>query len=129
MPPPGPTANQIVLTELERETLERWSRRPTSAQALAMRCRIVLACAETNNNTAVAAKLGLSRATVAKWHNRFVTHRLDGLSDEPRPGAPRSIGDDAVEAVIVKTLEETPSDATHWSTRSMAKATGELSPV
>jgi len=89
-----------------------------------MRCRIVLACAETNNNTAVAAKLGLSRATVAKWHNRFVTHRLDGLSDEPRPGAPRSIGDDAVEAVIVKTLEETPSDATHWSTRSMAKATG-----
>ena len=121
---PGRSTNQVVLTDLERETLERWSRRPTSAQSLAMRCRIVLACAEGGNDTDVGAKLGLHRHTVGKWRNRFIVHRLEGLHDEPRPGAPRSISDDAVEAVIVKTLEETPTDATHWSTRSMAKATG-----
>ena len=114
----------VVLSDDERATLERWARRPTSAQALALRCRIVLACADGGHNTEVADRLGVSRATVGKWRGRFIEHRLEGLHDEPRPGAPRLIGDDAVEAVVVKTLEETPVDATHWSTRSMAKATG-----
>jgi transposase len=121
---PDPHAPQVVLSDAERETLERWARRPTSAQGLASRCRIVLACAEGGSNTAVASRLGLERDTVAKWRRRFVVERLDGLCDEPRPGAPRTIGDDDVERVIVKTLEETPADATHWSTRSMAAATG-----
>ena len=114
----------LVLSDEERETLERWARRHTSAQALALRCRIVLACAEGGANTEVAEALGVNRSTVGKWRARFVERRLDGLHDEPRPGGPRSIGDDDVERVIVKTLEETPADATHWSTRSMAQATG-----
>ena len=121
---PGPTAVPVVLTVDERETLERWARRPTTAQALALRCRIVLACAEGAPNTVVAERLGVSRATVGKRRTRFVRDRLDGLHDEPRPGGPRSIGDADVERVIVKTLEETPRDATHWSTRSMAQAAG-----
>jgi transposase len=121
---PVPTALPVVLTDEERETLERWSRRHSSAQALALRCRIVLACAGGDANVVVAERLGVNRATVAKWRTRFVEHRLDGLHDEPRPGGPRTIGDDDVERVIVKTLEETPRDATHWSTRSMAQAAG-----
>jgi transposase len=91
---------------------------------LALRCRIVLACAEGVPNYQVAERLGVNQATVRKWRTRFIARRLEGLSDEPRPGAPRTITDDDVERVIVKTLEETPPDATHWSTRSMAKATG-----
>jgi transposase len=114
----------VVLTEEERATLERWARRPSSAQALALRCRIVLACAQGGHNFEVAERLGIHRDTVGRWRARFVEQRLDGLHDEPRPGAPRQIGDDDVELVIVKTLEETPTDATHWSTRSMAAATG-----
>ena len=114
----------LVLSDDEREILERWARRPKSSQALALRCRIVLECARGGHNNEVAERIGIDRATVGKWRKRFVAERLDGLHDEPRPGAPRSIGDDDVEAVIVKTLEETPADATHWSTRSMAKATG-----
>jgi transposase len=114
----------VVLSDEERATLERWARRPTSAQALALRCRIVLACAEGGHNNEIAERLGVSRVTVGKWRSRFLAKRLEGLHNEPRPGAPRLIGDDAVEAVVVKTLEETPLDATHWSTRSMAKATG-----
>ena len=114
----------LRLTDEERATLERWARRPKSAQALALRCRVVLACAEGGHNTDVAARLGVNRTTVNKWRARFLADRLDGLSDEPRPGAPRTIDDERVEAVIVRTLEETPADATHWSTRSMAKATG-----
>jgi transposase len=114
----------VVLSDDEREQLERWARRPKSSQALALRCRIVLECAKGGHVTEVASRLGLDRATVGKWRRRFLAERLEGLHDEPRPGAPRSIGDDDVEAVIVKTLEETPLDATHWSTRSMAKATG-----
>ena len=120
----GTKLAELVLTDEERDTLERWARRPSSAQALALRCRIVLACAEGGSNTEVAERLGLNRSTVTKWRARFVERRLDGLHDEPRPGAPRSITDDDVERVIVKTLEETPRDATHWSTRSMAAATG-----
>ena len=114
----------VVLSDDERETLERWARRPKSAQALALRCRVVLACAEGGHVIEVAERLGLDPHTVGKWRRRFLADRLDGLHDEPRPGTPRTISDDDVEAVIVKTLEETPVDATHWSTRSMAKATG-----
>jgi len=121
---PGRPTNEVALSDDEREMLERWARRPKSAQALALRCRIVLTCAEGLNNIEVAQRLGVSRMTVGKWRNRFIECRLEGLHDEPRPGAPRTIGDDDVEAVIVKTLEQTPTDATHWSTRSMAKATG-----
>jgi transposase len=120
----GRPKQQLVLTAEERETLERWARRPKSAQALAMRCRIVLACAEGGNDIEVAARLGLARTTVGKWRRRFIAQRLDGLHDEPRPGAPRTITDDEVEAVVVKTLEAAPTDATHWSTRSLAAATG-----
>jgi transposase len=114
----------LVLTDDERATLEGWARRPRSAQRLALRCRIVLACAEGGSNRAVAASLAVSEATVGKWRARFVGKRLDGLVDEPRPGVPRSVTDDLVEAVIVKTLEELPGDATHWSTRSMAAQAG-----
>ena len=114
----------VVLTEDEREILERWARRPKSAQALALRCRIVLAAADGEKSTEIAARLGCSRVTVGKWRSRFAELGLDGLHDEPRPGKPRTITDEDVERVIVKTLEESPKDATHWSTRSMAKATG-----
>ena len=114
----------VVLSDDERAQLERWARRPKSAQVLALRCRIVLACADGGHIYEVADQMGLDRGTVAKWRRRFLVDRLEGLHDEPRPGAPRTIGDDDVEALIVRTLEETPTDATHWSTRSMAKATG-----
>ena len=115
---------EVVLGEEEREVLERWARRPTSAQALALRCRIVLAAAEGESSKQIAARFGCNRSTVGRWRGRFAERRLDGLHDEPRPGKPRSIGDDDVERVIVKTLEEQPANATHWSTRSMAAATG-----
>jgi len=114
----------LQLSREERDTLERWVRRPTSAQALCLRARIVLACASGSTNQAVADQLRVNQATVGKWRRRFVERRLDGLLDEPRPGAQRTITDDKVEAVIVKTLEEKPEDATHWSTRSMAEAMG-----
>jgi transposase len=113
-----------VLSSDERETLQRWARRRNSAQALALRCRIVLACAEGLTNQAVAEQLGVNPATVSKWRSRFLAKRLEGLADEPRPGAPRTITDDDVERVIVATLEQTPIDATHWSTRSLAATTG-----
>jgi transposase len=121
---PSPVAAPIELAESEREQLESWSRRHTSAQALALRARIVLAAADGLNNTEVAARLGVKRDTVRKWRGRFVADRLDGLLDEPRPGQPRKITDAQVEEVIVKTLETTPKDATHWSTRSMARQVG-----
>jgi transposase len=119
MPSSVPVA--IELSAEEREQLEAWTRRRTSAQALALRSRIVLAAAEGLNNTEIAARLGVHRNVAAKWRRRFAEHRLDGLTDEPRPGQPRKITDAKVEEVVVKTLETTPRDATHWSTRSMAK--------
>jgi transposase len=115
---------EVVLTVEEREVLERWARRPSSAQALALRCRIVLAAAGGCASKEIAAELGCNHNTVSKWRGRFARRRLDGLHDEPRPGKPRTITDDDVERVIVKTLEEQPAGATHWSTRSMAAATG-----
>ena len=116
---------ELVLTAQERVTLERWARRAKSAQALALRSRIVLACADGTANKDVAARLGVTPQMVGKWRARFVTARLDGLCDEPRPGQPRKITDERVEEVIVKTLEHRPANQdTHWSTRSMAKATG-----
>src|SRR6266545_2256871 len=115
----------LVLTDEERLTLQRWTRRPKTAQALALRAKIVLACAEGVTNQAVAEQLGIWPQTVGKWRGRFVARRLEGLSDEERPGRPRMIADEQVEAVIVKTLEEPPPNQdTHWSTRSMARATG-----
>ena len=118
-----PTA-EVMLSADERETLERWARRPTSAQALALRCRIVLAAADGRANGEIATRLGCHPTTVGKWRRRFAERRLDGLHDEPRPGKPRTISDADVERVITKTLEEAPRDATHWSTRSLAAATG-----
>jgi transposase len=114
----------VVLTDDERTQLEAWARRPKSAQALATRSRIVLAAADGGSNVEVAARLGLYRGTIAKWRRRFVEHRLEGLLDEPRPGRPRTISDARVEEVITRTLESTPRDATHWSTRSMATEVG-----
>ncbi|MGH2801137.1 MAG: IS630 family transposase [Thermoleophilaceae bacterium] len=118
-----PTA-EVVLTDDERDTLERWARRPKSAQALALRCRIALAAADGVPNKDIAARLGCHPSTVGKWRKRFAERGLDGLHDEPRPGKPRTIRDEDIERVIVKTLEDTPADATHWSTRAMATATG-----
>ena len=120
----GPKLPELALTEDERATLQRWARRAKSSQALALRCRIVLVCASGASNQAVAERLGISRPTVTKWRSRFVARRLEGLADEPRPGAARTITDEQVEQVLVMTLETTPKDATHWSTRSLARATG-----
>jgi transposase len=120
----GPKLPELVLTDEERTTLERWARRRKSSQALALRCRIVLACAEGASNAEVVKRLGVSRPTVTKWRSRFVARRLEGLADEPRPGAVRTITDEQVEQVLVLTLEETPTDATHWSTRGLAKQVG-----
>jgi transposase len=121
---PNPVAVVIALDEGEREQLERWARRPTSAQALALRARIVLAADQGLKNTEIAERLGIAHASVRKWRNRFAEHGVDGLTDEPRPGRPRTVSDAQVEEVIVKTLETTPRDATHWSTRSVAKEVG-----
>lgn len=115
---------EIELSDEERETLQRWARRHSSSQALALRCRIVLAIAEGGTNVEVADELGTHRTTVGKWRHRFAADRLEGLTDAPRPGAPRAIGDEVVEAVVVETLETTPKDATHWSTRQMAARHG-----
>src|SRR3954452_22224454 len=114
----------IELTDDERAELESWERRRTSAQALALRSRIVLLAADGRNNTEIAERLGVHRPMVRKWRGRFAEQRLDGLTDEPRPGRPRTVTDAQVEEVIVKTLETTPTDATHWSTRSMAREGG-----
>jgi transposase len=121
---PGPAAPAVELTDDERSELTAWSRRSKSANALAVRSRIVLAAADGLGNTAVAAKVGVEVGTARKWRARFVADRLDGLVDEPRPGRPRTVSDEQVEAVITRTLETTPKDATHWSTRSLAAELG-----
>ena len=121
---PSPVPIPIELTDDERAQLEAWARRRSSAQALALRSRIVLAASEGPNNTEIAGRLGIAVGSVRKWRNRFAEHRLDGLSDDPRPGRPRTITDEQVDAVITKTLESTPREATHWSTRSMAREVG-----
>ena len=121
----GPKAVALDLMDAERSALEHLVRRRNIGQALAQRARIVLACAEPGaTNLGVARALGVSRPTVATWRRRFAAHRLEGLMDVPRPGAPRTIGDEAVERLIALTLEEMPAHATHWSTRAMAKRAG-----
>src|SRR3989440_4257468 len=121
----GPKLAVLELTGDEREALRGLARRPKTAQALALRARIVLACADGLSNSEVSRQFGVSLPTVGKWRTRFVADRVDGLRDEPRPGAPRRITDAHVEAVIVKTLEEAADNRdSHWSTRSMAKAVG-----
>jgi transposase len=117
-------APQVVLSESERSELKALAGRRKTAQAMAMRARIVLTCAEGLQSKQVAVQLGVDRATVGKWRRRFVEKRLDGLYDEPRSGAPRTVDDARIEAVIVKTLESVPANATHWSSRGMAKASG-----
>ncbi|NWG52980.1 MAG: IS630 family transposase [Hydrogenophilaceae bacterium] len=117
-------APQIELSEAERAELAALAARRKTAQAMAMRARIVLACAQGLESKQVAAKLGVDANTVGKWRRRFAARRLDGLYDEPRSGMPRTIDDARIEAVIVKTLESAPDNATHWSSRGMAKASG-----
>jgi transposase len=121
---PTPTAVQITLSDEERSVLESWTSRRKTAQALVLRARIVLAAAGQLTNAEIAEREGVSRPTVTKWRSRFADRRLEGLVDEPRPGRPRTITDEQVEQVVIATLESTPRDATHWSTRSMAREMG-----
>src|SRR3954452_23916468 len=120
---PRPMA-ALILTDDESQTLKTWASRPKSTQRLATRARIVLACAEGLDNKSVAARLRVCAATVGTWRRRFVERRLEGLADEPRPGAPRTISDADVERVVTRTLETKPKAATHWSTRGLAREAG-----
>jgi transposase len=122
MPYRVPTA--LDLSEAERTELESWSRRRKTAQALALRARIVLQAAAGLTNTSIAAELGIAKHTVGKWRERFAQQRTDGLLDEPRPGAPRRIDDEQITALVDRTLAERPESSTHWSQRTMAKASG-----
>jgi transposase len=114
----------LVLSEAEREALERFVRRPKTAQQLALRSRILLRCAEGLSNREIGQQLRVHEATVCKWRGRFLRKRLDGLLDDPRSGAPRKVSDATIERIVTLTLESTPSDATHWSTRDLAKRVG-----
>jgi len=114
----------LLLTEDERRTLAQWTRRPTSAQRLALRARMVLACADGLTNRAVAQRLRVSSNSVCKWRERFRVRRLPGLTDEPRPGAPRTVTDDRIVEVITRTLEGPPAHATQWTTRGLADVAG-----
>ena len=114
----------IALDAAERGELERRARRRKTSRGDALRAEIVLLAADGMTNVAVAERLGVSRLTVATWRKRFAARRLDGLADEARPGAPRKIGDEKITEVVTATLETMPAAATHWSTRSMAKASG-----
>src|SRR5262249_52514689 len=120
---PQPTIS-LALTDDERAKLSDWANRPTTQQRLAQRARIVLRAADGLGNTAIAAEARVTLPTVRKWRERFARLRLDGLTDEPRPGAPRSITDAQVERAVTRTLESLPGDATHWSTRGLAGALG-----
>ena len=115
---------KLVLTKEEHETLTRYARRSTIQQRIALRARIVLNCAEGFTNKEVAADMGVTPQTVGKWRSRFIRNRIEGLQDEPRPGAARKITDDLIEDIVVRTLESAPKNATHWSTREMAKRVG-----
>jgi transposase len=121
---PRPVAVPITLSTDDRTTLTHWARRPKTAQALALRARIILAAAEPTTNTAIAERLGVTMMTVTKWRNRFAARGLAGLHDDARPGAKRTITDMHVEQVLTTTLESTPGDATHWSTRRLATQLG-----
>ncbi|MEW2707893.1 IS630 family transposase [Streptomyces koyangensis] len=121
---PGPNIPPLSVTDAQRVVLEGWVRRRTTAQALAQRSRIVLECAEGHSIMEVSRRLRVAPDTVRTWRRRFIERGLDGLCDDPRPGVPRKITDADVERIVVKTLEERPKNATHWSTRSMAAATG-----
>lgn len=120
----GRPLRDLALPDSDRAVLERWARRPKSANAIAMRARVVLASARGESNSTIAAQLRLSRPTVGKWRARYLARGVDGLLDEPRPGAPRTIRDEDVDRVVTLTLETTPENATHWSTREMARRTG-----
>jgi len=120
----GRPKQPLILSEEERERLESMAHRARSHPLLARRARVVLACAEGLDNQAAAKKLRCSKGMVGKWRARFLQDRLEGLYDEPRPGAPRKIGDDQVEKVVIQTLESTPRGQTHWSTRELARASG-----
>jgi transposase len=120
----GRSLQALAISEAERSELASLAARRNTAQALALRARIILGCAEGEQNKAVAARLGISKNTVGKWRGRFAEHRLEGLRDDPRSGTPRTLEDEQIEAVIVRTLESLPPDATHWSSRAMAKASG-----
>jgi transposase len=122
--PRGRPKVPVTLSPTQRDDLQRWAARRTTAQGLALRARIVLSCAQGVTNLAVARQLRTTPQTVGRWRQRFVAHGTDALLDEPRPGAPRRIGDETIEQVIRLTLETTPTNATHWSTRDMAKASG-----
>src|SRR5215208_2368325 len=124
MPRSGRPKAELLLTDDERAALQRWARRRKSAQALALRSRIVLACAEGLDNKQVAARERVTQQTVGKWRARFVQLRLDGLCDDPRPGRPPSVTAEQVEDVVVATLESTPANATHWSRAKMAQRSG-----
>lgn len=120
----GRPKQPIALSDDERDALTRYARRGTIAQRIALRARIVLSCADGSDSKTVAAELNIAAKTVCKWRGRFRKHRLRGLLDEPRSGAPRKVSDDQVENVVVRTLESTPKGQTHWSTRSMARSCG-----
>src|SRR5215831_17273979 len=120
----GRPKQPLVLADEERERLQSLAHRARSQPLLARRARVVLACAEGLDNQAVAKRLRCSKGMVGKWRARFLKARLEGLYDEPRPGAPRKIGDDQVEQIVIQTLESTPRGQTHWSTRELAKASG-----
>jgi transposase len=122
--PRGPKPTAIILTDDERAKLTDWARRPTSAQRLALRAKVVLAAALGHANAAIAADLRVTVPTVRKWRDRFSQRRLEGLADEPRPGTPRTITDEQVEAAVTRTLESRPANATHWSTRTLARDLG-----
>ncbi len=120
----GPRPAPVTLTDDERQALTSLAHRSRTAPQLARRARIILACADGQPTRGIAKRLRLSPTTVCKWRTRFLADRLDGLTDEPRPGAPRRITDAQVEDVVVRTLESTPRGATHWSTRTLARTTG-----
>jgi transposase len=122
--PVGRPVADITLSAEERVKLEELARRRKTGQAMALRARIILDCASGLTNSAVAEKRSVTLPTVGKWRSRFAKHRLAGLSDAPRPGQPRKISDAKVEEVVTRTLETVPENATHWSTRTMARASG-----